>query len=101
MEEKHKAEEVEEKQRVEEVEEKWKKEEKDRAAKALADQVVADAEELWRPAMSKAVVPWSIRGVLSSEWTAHQIALEVAHHWEKCPRIQGVDLSQMWHQIWN
>ena len=70
-------------------------EEKNRSVKALADQVVADAEEDWRtkgvqkPATSKAVVPQLIRGVLSLEWTAHQYASEVAQNWEKVPKASG------------
>ena len=100
VEEKQKAEEeekkkVDDKWRMEELEEKKRKDEKARAAKDLADHVVANAEELLRsegvrgPAISKVVVPWSIGGVLSLEMTAQQIVLEVVWKLAKIPKASG------------
>jgi len=118
-EEKRKVEEVEEKhlkeehdkalakKRAEEVEEKkWKAREADETgrmeeaearrkkakAKALADKIMENhrrMEEAHRPSSLKVVVPRSIRGVLSSTFTAHQIASEVAWSWEKVPKASG------------
>ena len=76
------------------VEEK-KRKEKDRTVKALAGQMVENTEELQRtegvqrPSMSQAVVPRLIRGVLSSEWMAHEITSEAAQNWEKIPKVSG------------
>ena len=77
------------------MEEKWREEEKKRAAKALADQMVVEAEkaqrseEAWRSPVPRVVVPQSVGVILSSEWVAHQFALEVAHVWEKMPKASG------------
>ena len=98
VEEREKAEQqkAEEKQKVEE---KQREEEKKRGAKALADQVVVEAEEAQRPPISKVVVPRSIGGVLLLEWTAHQSASEAAHAWEKFPKASGSGFIMNIHSI--
>jgi len=97
-EEKRRAEEVEEKRQVvREAEETWRMEEaearkKKAKVKALADKIMENhqrMEEAQRPSSSKAVVPWSIGGVLLSTLTAHQIASEVAQSREKMPKATG------------
>ena len=60
--------------------------------KALANQIVENhwrSEEAWRPSSSKAVMPRSIGGVLSSALIAHQIVSEVAQSQEKMPKDLG------------
>ena len=86
---KRKAREAEETWRMEEAEEKKRKADK---AKALADQIVENhwrSEEARKPSSSKAVVPRSIRGVLLSALTAHQIVSEIAWSQEKMPKALG------------
>ena len=81
-----------------EVEEAEEKLEKARATKILVDQVVANVEELqrlegvWRPAMSKVVVPCPIGAILSSELMAQQIASEVAQKQVIIPKAPGSGL---------
>ena len=87
-EEKWKAREVDETQRMEEVEARKKK----AKANALADEIIENhrsMEEAQRPSLSKAVMPQSIGGVLSSTLMAHQIASEVAQSREKVPKVSG------------
>ena len=85
---KRKAHEADETRRTEEAEVRKKK----AKVKALADEIKENhqrSEEAQRPSSSKAVMPWSIGGVLSSTLTVHQIASEVARSWEKVPKVSG------------